>query len=338
MTVPPSPGPFWVVGQALLLAGRHWPLALALYVPGALLGLATALPVLAAAGSLAPLGPWLARVLDGDAPSLLLELAGTAGGSQPSNEALAALQATGLWLGVAVMLLALALPIQGLLYTLLAGGVLAALASRPPEGQLHAPALSSAATSITGDSSPELLTETPPTGFWQECQHWAWPMLRLSLLGFVAFVVLGAIGSGAIGLALQGVGIEATTLMALVWLGLLNGALELARADLVVGETRSVSRVLGRALAVLFTPRRLAAALPLWLGLTLAGSAQLGLAIAVLGALPLDWVLPSLVLQQLAFLLGAWLKLARLAGAVALAQSSNQASSRHPNPTAPLHP
>ena len=270
-------------------------LALALYLPGALLALTSTAPLFGGLAAISAAGLPLGGLVEGDYLNALVELVGPLAAERalperpPDGEPVEAL--AGLLLAP---LLALAtVPLHGLAYTFLSGGLLEALLGR---------------------GRP----------FWAACRHWFWPLLRLGLLGWL-------LSTGLLGLSLTLLpGLDpsrldrpvlplAGLLAALLYL---NGLLELARADLVARADRRAGRALARALALPGRPRLLLAALLLWLGLALLGAVFLALGGALLLAVPATALVAAFVIQQALALLGAWLKLLRLAVAVELAQAA----------------
>jgi hypothetical protein len=166
---------------------------------------------------------------------------------------------------------------------------------------------------------------TRPAGgearFWAACRHWLGPMVVYSLLAYVALILVGGAGTALLALvpAPGTAGLLAKAVLVAFWLALLNGWLELGRATLVVDRERSVLRGFARALGLFRRRTLLGTAVQVWLVLGLAGGLLLGLAGLAPFAVPaLGGAGPFLAAQLLA-ILGAGLKLARLAAAVALA-------------------
>jgi hypothetical protein len=270
-------------------------LVLALYLPGLLLALLSALPALLGLRALAQLGPWDARLAEGDFASLAVEVVGSVlvRRTLPSDGFEPALATAGLAGLTAVLVVLIGLVLHGLCYSFLVGGVLARLA-----GGAHSP-------------------------FWAACRRWFWPMLRFGLLA----MLFGFLSSGLLLLALallpgSDPAAWSFRLLALAgWLACLNGLFELARADLVLRGDPRASRALGRALALPFRrPRRFLLALLLWIALALLSALYAGLHGGTLLLVPATAVAASVLLQQLLALLAAWLKLLRLAVAVELAR------------------
>lgn len=283
--------PIALCRRSLARAVRHWRLALVLYLPGLVLGSLSALPVMLAASSLAPTGPWLERVLDGDFVPLVVELMAATSWGELDSEPLQRVRAAGSGLVLGVLLVALAVPLHGLLYAVLSGGVLAQLAD-------------------------------PSESFWVACRRRAWSMIRLSVLGCVLMPLLGGVGAGVGAVLLSDLSPEWAIVAVTVWFLLLNSVFELARAHLALGNTSSAVGATGRAFQVLIRPRLLASAGLAWLLLVLAGSAQFGLLSGSLFGIPATALLPALVAHQAVAFVGAWIKLARLSVAVELASET----------------
>lgn len=281
--------PFPLVGGAALVALRRWRLALALYLPSLLLGLLAAAPVFLAGDALARLGPWTARLAAGDFLNTFFELSAMRLGQEPPAEARAAVGD----LVQAVLVLPLVILLHGLLYNLLAGGVLAGLSGQ------------------SADS------------FWRALRRWAWPMLWFGLLALPLFLALGGLGLTLVALLPLG---EALTwlqlVLALAWLACLDGLLELARADMVARGDRRALHALGRALALPARPGLFLRVLAVWLLLGLAGLVFALLNGNVTLGLPAVWPLLLLAATQALALAGAWLKLLRLAAALGLARAA----------------
>lgn len=287
----PAPSPLVLLGEALQAGWASSYLALALYLPSALLGALAALPVLVGSVSLARLGGWASRVAQGDLATFALEVAGaSAGGGQttalPPEVGLAAAGA-----GLGVLLALGGVLLQGLAYTFLAGGVLERLGA-----------------------------QAAPPPFWRACRRWFWPMLRFGVLALAVFVLAAVLAGGAVALLpLGGVsGRLAGLLVAGVWLGLVNGTLETARAQMVVGGTPGARRALGRTLGRLGRPGFVGRALLVWLALAAGGGLLWSLAAPALVAVPATALVGAFFSQQVAALANAWLKLVRLSVAVQL--------------------
>lgn len=295
---PTRGGPLQVAVRGFVRAWRtalaRRRLALALYLPGLLLALVSTAPLFGGLAALAAAGLPLDGLVAGDYLNPLIELAGPLAadrawpnrppGSEPGQAP------AGLLLAPLVALVAI--PLHGLLYTFLSGGLLAAL---------------------LGHEGP----------FWAACRHRFWPLLRLSLLGWLPSVGLFGLGLTLLS-SLDPDQLErpllplAGLLAALLYL---NGLLELARADLVTRGDRRAWRALVRALALPTQPGLLLTALLLWLGLALLGAALLALGAALPLLVPAAALAAAFVVQQALALLGAWLKLLRLAVAVELVRS-----------------
>ena len=271
-----------VLRDGLVAAARDPLLALALYagnMASAALVAALGLLALGAAAGDGDGGgerPWVAGLLGGDWLNLLVEIvaAGVAGG-RVGEAAL-----------TAVLLAAiggLALCLHGLVYALLAGGIL------------------------------ERLRDGARARFWLGCRRWFWPFVRLGMLGVAAFAGLGLGGVLALARLDPVLGSSAVLLGAAAWVAVLNGWLELARASMVAGEDQSASGALRRASRLALRPDRLPHVLAAWLALAI-----VGLALPALQAASTAEPVVGAVVGQAALLGGAWLKVARLATAVAL--------------------
>jgi len=274
-------------GRIAVLAGRairRWPLALALYLPSLLLALLASIPAFVAADTLGHLGPWTARLVAGDFLNTLYEMQNVAG--VPPE-----LGASGASVGLAVLIAALGIPLQGLVYALLAGGVLERLVGRE-EGS-----------------------------FWGACRRWAGPMIWFGILALLAFLVLAGLGLIVLVVLPAGgfAGLLWKPAVFVAWLACVGGLFELARADMVVRRDPRALAVLGRAFALVARPGLFLRALALWLLLALLGAAyNLATGAAVL-SLPSGLPALTVVVQQVVALGGGWLKLLRLAVALGLA-------------------
>ena len=275
--------------RGLGAAGRQPLLAAPLY----LLSLLLALGPTIALGLLAGDRPWLPTVLGPDWANQAVELVGATVAARPGGD-------PGGRLGVvagpalAILLAGLALVLQGLGYSFLAGGIL------------------------------ERLRGGSRVSFWAGCRRWFCPFVRLGLLGGPLFALL------ALGwlLASSVFGADPAAILAGSGLLLLNGWLELARANMVARGERVAAGALGRASRGLLR-RRLPSCLAAWLVLGLAGLALLSVQAWALEALdpppdqsPIGLIVPGVIVQALLFA-GGWLKVARLATALELDGSSH---------------
>ncbi|HEX2171019.1 MAG TPA: hypothetical protein VHL09_01065 [Dehalococcoidia bacterium] len=283
-----------MIGHALANAAREWRLAAALYVPNLFLGALVALPLLVGAGSVAPLGPWVERLTGGGYPDVILEAIGarsaaSAVGAATPPEATALIFGPGLGL---ILLLPAAF-VQWAAYTACSGGLLARLA---------------------GDRR----------GFWTACQAWLWPMARCSLLNGAILVWLGLVGAALLLLIpwSDPTALIVKLLIWLIWLGLVDGLLELIRADIVASADRRVLTAAGRVFARLRQPRFFLGALAVWLLLVAAGLVFQAAQLLTLQAIPALAVAPALLVQQAIHIAGAWLKLLRLAVATELTRAA----------------
>lgn len=283
-----SASPFALVVSGAGVALRRWPLALALYLPNLLVGVLAAVPVFLAGTVLAPLGPWTARLATADFANTFFELSAVRLGQDTPDAARLALAN----FVQAVLILPLAVVLQGVLYNVVAGGVLEGLA---------------------GERAGS---------FWRGLRRWVGPMLWFGLLALPFFVVLAGLGLLLVALLPLGEALAWPRLtLALVWLACLNGLLEWARADMVARGDRRALRALGRALALPSHPGLFLWGVAVWLLLGLAGFAFALLNANAILTLPADW--PTLVLATQALaLVGAWLKLLRLGAALGLVRAA----------------
>jgi hypothetical protein len=280
------------VKRALAAAVSHRRLVLALYLPSALLALVTAAPVFLAAHTLSLLGPWVPRAAEGGQLRFLLEVgASNAASSMLEEPPLPEL--TGAARGVLVGALGALFGVflQGLAYNVVAGGVL------------------------------ERLAKSPDGSFWNACRHWVWPMLRFGILALLGLLALGGAGMALIAVL---PGSAPSSLLAKVggavlWLALVNGTLELGRADMVVRRDRRAARALVRAIALPARPALFLQAVTLWAALAAVGAAYWGFTGAALATIPTTAVFAAFAAHQVVAALGAWLKLARLALAIEVA-------------------
>ena len=118
------------------------------------------------------------------------------------------------------------------------------------------------------------------------------------------------------------IGPTVTLVLVLAWLFLLNGWLELARASMVTHADPSAWRAILRASRLLATTR-LPSILALWLILGLAGLALLAIHGFALTTLDPLMILIAVGVGQVLSFLGAWLKVARLASALALSEPTS---------------
>ena len=287
-------------GQAVRRAVRRPALALALYLPGALIALLASLPLQRDLRRYAPGGPWLDQLASGNWPAALLESLGLRAASvafdEPPPTDMVPLLLTTV---TSLSTVGLGLLVHGLLYSWLAGGLLAAL---------------------RGD----------PGGFWAHCRRWFWPMVRLGLLDLTVLTAVSVFGLVLLA-ALLGTtpGTFPVAVAALaVLLLLLNGILEVARAALVGRPDRRALGALRQALGLFISPDVLGAALLLWLFLALLGLV-LVMAAVMVQLVNSPTLLTIIVAQALAFLT-AWLKITRLAVAVELHQAINASRASPP--------
>jgi hypothetical protein len=306
--------------SALGRAGRAPWLALALYAPSALLALLAAAPMLPLMLGLARRGPWVDRLAAGDYLNVLAEVGASAAAARALGPAAARPSDVSTdALALALLAPPLGLALQGLAYAAVAGGLL---------------------TRLGGDAS---------TPFPRACARWLWPMVRFELLALALIGSLGLLGAGALGLAGAsaldrlagrplglGVGSGAAPLLVTagalaawaLWLGAINGLLEVGRADMVERNAPGAARALGRALALLGRPRLLASAGLAWLGLGALGALLWALGWIAAAALGPGALVAGLLLQQVVALAGAWLKLLRLAVAIEIARALRRPRAR----------
>lgn len=280
-----------MLGRAASASLRRWPLALALYVPGAALAFASAVPIFFAAVALESGGPWVAEIAEGGLANVLLEVA-AAGSSRGAlgEPPAAAFEAAGAGAVAGLAGAPVAVLLQGLAYTFVSGGVLARL--------------------VGGREAP----------FLPVCRRWFWPMLRFGALALLVLVVLAGLGLAAIAVS-PGGGASVVALKALAavaWVGCVDGLLETARADMVARDDPSALGALGRAFGLVVRTPLLAQAVLLWLALAALGGVLSSVAVVALAGVPALALLAAALVQQGLALLGAWLKLIRLAVAVEL--------------------
>ncbi|MCL5109793.1 MAG: hypothetical protein M1401_13170 [Chloroflexi bacterium] len=286
-----SPAAFPSFGREVALglqaAVRRWPLALALYLPNLVLGLLSALPIFLAGEALGQLGPWTARLAEGDLANTLIEFSALRQASPPAE-----LRAAGGDLVWALLLLALGVLAQGTAYNLLAGAVLGRLA---------------------GDDD---------VTFGSAFRRWAGPMFWFGFLALMVVLLAGTLGVVLVALLpVDGsASLLVKPLLGLGWFALLNGWLEVARASMVARSDPRALRALGRAITL---PGRVwLPAIVLWLLLGLVGALYLGLGGSLAVAVPGALALLAVAVQQLVAFAGAWLKLARLGIALGVARAT----------------
>ena len=282
--------------QGIAAAVRQPLLALPLYLANLVLGLVPASVVALGLARLASDRPWAGVLLEPGWPNQAAELAAATGAwlggltDDPDGRLGAAVGAVGL----AAALSGLALVLQGLLYNALAGGIL------------------------------ERLRDGPGTPFWAGCRRWFWPFTRLGILGIILLGLL-ALGGGLV-LEIVGavLGPSEVVVVGLAWLSVVNGWLELARAGMVRRGDPGAARALGRATRLTLHPRHLPAALATWLALGVVSFGVLALQSLSLAIFepreqsPWLAVLTAAIVSQGLLFIGAWLKVARLATALAL--------------------
>lgn len=276
-------------------AMSRWWLALALYLPALITGLLSAAPVFLGMQALATIGPWATDIASGDLANAFFEL--TAGSEGLAPEAIAVLGGAG-W---GLLWTLLGVPLLGVLYNFFAGGILESVAV-PGSGRF----------------------------FWQACRRWFWPMIRVGLAGFFVLVVLGLAGLIVVGLLPipRGLSWWLSPLLAVLWLAVVNGLLEAARASIVVTEDPRALVAIGRVLGLATRGRLLGPALAVWLALGLAGAFHaLAGAFLVLGS-PGGTALAALLVTQAHAFAGAVLKMVRLGAAAGIARAAWPDNSR----------
>lgn len=258
-------------------------LAVPLYLSTLLLGL---LPTAVAMLGLVPLAgdrPLRADLLSAGWMNVAAEMVMSAAYTRAAPE-------VALLLVAGLLVLPLALLVQLVAYSFLAGGIL---------------------ESLGGGPSARL-------PFWAACRRWFWPFLRLSLLGGVLVVFASVLGAVLSGLARPVVGPDLSVLLQYALQAVVLGWLELSRALMVTESDRSVGAALRRASRVALRPL----VLLVWLLIALPGA---GLMVAALLPPAVDdpYALVTLV-QAVAFgqvvaFIGAWTKVVRLAVAARIA-------------------
>jgi hypothetical protein len=203
------------------------------------------------------------------------------------------------WLAVAgLLLLPLALLLQVIAYSFLAGGILEGLGAAP------------------GEARP----------FGADCRRWFWPFFRLSLLGEVIILLVGVAVAALTIFGGRWLGPDVGALLQLATLALVLGWLELARAVMVRRSLRSVGAALAQASRIGLRPL-----VPLiWLLLALPSAGLL-----LVSVLPpraddpssaRDLLVALLFGQAVAFL-AAWTRVVRLAVATRLAHQPSERAS-----------
>ena len=288
-----------VLRRGITLATRQHSVAFPLYVTTLLLTLAPTSVAALALGLAVGNSTWGAGLLGPDWANQLVEVAAAAVAERAAGNPAAGAQmsAAGSSAVTALMLSGLALLLQGVLYNLLAGGILERARG--------------------GRSAP----------FWPSCLRWFLAFVRLRCVGMLLFglLLLGGLSL----LASLDLEIAPTLLLigGFVWISVLNGWLELARADMVASDDRRALHALDRATRLVFQRGSWSRALGVWLILGLIGASVLMLQVSVLtvadsGERPsLMALLATLVVGQGLVYLGAWFKVARLATALALDES-----------------
>ena len=288
-----------VLRHGMTLATRQHSVAFPLYVTTLLLTLAPTSVAALALGLAVGNRTWGASLLGPDWANQLVEVAAAALAERAVGDPAAGgqMSAAGSSAVMALMLSGLALLLQGVLYNLLAGGILERARG--------------------GRSVP----------FWPGCRRW-----------FLAFVRLGSVGMVLFGLLLLGglsllasLELEIAPTLVLfggfVWISVLNGWLELARANMVASDDRRALHAVDRATRLVFQRGSWPRALGVWLILGLIGASVLMFQLSALtlidsGERPsLMALLATLVVGQGLVYLGAWFKVARLATALALDES-----------------
>lgn len=191
----------------------------------------------------------------------------------------------GLALGLAllaVLAAGLALVGQGLAYTFLSGGILVRLRER----------------------------EAP---FWVACRRWFGPLVRLWVVEIALLALVGLPGALLFASLASSLGPMAELVVAIGWLSLIGGWLELARAWMVVRAEPVATRAVGAALRAARSPR----VLGVWL---LLGASTSAMVVLQGSALASEDPAGSFGALQALLLVGAWLKIVRLATMVRLCE------------------
>jgi hypothetical protein len=266
------------------LLGKTLQLAVPLYLSTLLFGLIPAGVMMLGIGTMAGDRPWRADLLGPGWMNLVLDV---------MMEAFYRRAAPGLSLVIigGLLLLPLAMLLQVVAYSFLAGGILESF--RP--------------------------TRDDRLSFWRACARWFWPFFRLSLLGGI-IVALVSVTVGALAALAPGVvGPDISTILQVAAQAVMLGWLELSRGIMVVRSTRSVGEAIRHATRIAGRPVVLLA----WLLLALPSVGLLLAAILPPAATnpyaPSDLIVALLYGQVVAFL-GAWTRVIRLAVAAWFAQ------------------
>jgi hypothetical protein len=303
------------VSAVLGRIGASLRLTVPLYLANLLLALGPAALYTLGLGTVASDRPWAGELLGGDWLNWVAEITGAVLSPLGRDEDGRLVRGAVLG-GLGGLLFGAMVVAQGLAYTLLSGGILERLRAAGRERAASAHPVAGAASVAAGHHAA-------PHGvsFWAGCRRWFLPFFGLGLIGALAFVVLLA-AVGVVTSPLQRLlGSTGVALLVVLLASILNGWLELARADMVRQQYRSGPRALVRSARLLLLPRVLARALLIWTVAALLGLGLVALnAAAIRPAGTVTWgtVLTGLLIGQGLAFLGAWLKVARLAAALTL--------------------
>lgn len=264
-------------------------LALPLYLLSLILGLLGTIVALPGLWSFAD-RPWLGDLVGPNWLNVLVEVGVSAMVAPPADR-----QALGLLGLEALLVTPLLVMLQWIGYTFLAGGILERLLA-------------------------DQLARAASHGFWPDCRRWFWPFVLLGAVGTVLFAFLAALGGAMAVLGARVVGINVSAVLLAVWIALLFGWLELARAAMVWRGRRSVGKALELASRRVIRPRSIA----LWILLAVPSLGLLVLTASAPRTGQTSWTLTTLMsvgLGQAVAFLAAWLKVIRLAAASRLVAS-----------------
>jgi hypothetical protein len=268
------------------LLGKTLRLAVPLYLSTLLLGLVPTAVMMIGIGTMAGDRTWRADLLGPGWMNLALDVV---------MEAFYRRAAPGLSLVIigALLLLPLAMLLQFVAYSFLAGGILEGLSPAREER----------------------------LSFWRACSRWFWPFFRLSLLGGIIVAMVSVAVGAAAALARGAIGPDISTILQLAAQAVALGWLELARAIMVSRSTRSLGVAIGQATRIAARPL----VLLVWLLLALPTGALLLAAILPPTAgnpYALTDLIVALLYGQMVAFLGAWTRVIRLAVALRFAQAA----------------
>lgn len=193
-------------------------------------------------------------------------------------------------------------------------------------GLLLAPLAMLAQLVVYGFLAGGVLEQAPPNrpdrlGFWAGCRHWFWPFLRVSVLGGTV-LVLAMVAIGLLAVLSRGrLLLEGSSILQVIVAVIGLGWMELARALMVRGDSRTAARALLRAGAMAMQPL----VLIVWLLGAVPTVSLLLAAIsppAVSDPYAAGSVLVALAYGQGVAFVGAWTRVIRLIVAMRLAQSA----------------